>query len=156
MVTCTDMGVLAGNHPEACFDKGVDDCTWKLLRKFKQLCFSNSFETKNQSYKPKYGSFPLKSTFCHEQAIRIVLYAIEKSANRYGRYIEPLISLHLDFFIRVFVRVHFGKIHVKRSCAKIGHALRFIVIIRGGFLSGYAIPRNKSRSRREKFPRYKC
>ena len=35
MVTCTDMGVLAGNHPEACFDKGVDDCTWKLLRKFK-------------------------------------------------------------------------------------------------------------------------
>jgi len=92
MVTCTDMGVLAGNHPEACF--------------------------------AKYGSFPLKSTFCHEQAIRIVLYAIEKSANRYGRYIEPLISLHLDFFIRVFVRVHFGKIHVKRSCAKIGHALR--------------------------------
>ena len=86
MVTCTDMGVLAGNHPEACF--------------------------------AKYGSFPLKSHFCHEQAIRIVLYSIERAANRYGRYIEPLISLHLDFFIRVFVRVHHGKKHVKLSCTK--------------------------------------
>jgi tRNA (guanine26-N2/guanine27-N2)-dimethyltransferase len=76
MVTCTDMGVLAGNHPEACF--------------------------------AKYGAFPLKSTFCHEQAIRIVLYSIERAANRYGRYIEPMISLHLDFFVRVFVRVGIG------------------------------------------------
>ena len=39
MVTCTDMGILAGNHPEACW--------------------------------AKYGSFPIKSHFCHEQAIRI-------------------------------------------------------------------------------------
>ena len=92
MVTCTDMGILAGNHPEACF--------------------------------AKYGCFPLKSTFCHEQAIRIVLYAIERAANRYGRYIEPMISLHLDFFVRVFVRVHYGKIHVKKSCSKVGYVLR--------------------------------
>jgi len=92
MVTCTDMGVLAGNHPEACF--------------------------------AKYGSFPLKAHFCHEQAIRIVLYSIERAANRYGRYIEPLISLHLDFFIRVFVRVHHGKKHVKLSCTKVGNVCR--------------------------------
>ena len=39
MVTCTDMGILDGNHPEACW--------------------------------AKYGSFPIKSHFCHEQAIRI-------------------------------------------------------------------------------------
>ena len=39
MVTCTDMGILAGNHPEACW--------------------------------AKYGSFPIKAHFCHEQAIRI-------------------------------------------------------------------------------------
>ena len=95
MVTCTDMGILAGNHPEACW--------------------------------AKYGSFPIKSHFCHEQAIRIgtmsntincyyiyilVLHSIERAANRYGRYIEPLISLHLDFFIRVFVRVHHGMTHI--------------------------------------------
>jgi len=92
MVTCTDMGILAGNHPEACW--------------------------------AKYGSFPIKSHFCHEQAIRIVLHAIERAANRYSRYIEPLISLHLDFFIRVFVRVHHGKIHVKKSCSKVGYVLR--------------------------------
>jgi len=92
MVTCTDMGILAGNHPEACW--------------------------------AKYGCFPIKAHFCHEQAIRIVLHAIERAANRYGRYIEPLISLHLDFFIRVFVRVHHGKIHVKRSCTKIGYVCK--------------------------------
>ena len=53
-----------------------------------------------------------------------VLHSIERAANRYGRYIEPLISLHLDFFIRVFVRVHHGKIHVKQSCTKVGYVCK--------------------------------
>lgn len=32
--------------------------------------------------------------------------------------------MHLDFFIRVFVRVHHGKIHVKRSCTKLGYVCK--------------------------------
>lgn len=44
-----------------------------------------------------------KST--HEHALRIVLAALERSAVRYQRHIVPLISLSMDFYVRLFVRV---------------------------------------------------
>ncbi len=38
-------------------------------------------------------------------ALRILLRCVESHANRYGRYIEPLMSISADFYIRVFLRV---------------------------------------------------
>lgn len=66
----------------------------------------------------KYGSMPLKGRFCHEMALRIVLQSIESHANRYSRYIEPLISISADFYVRIFVRIHTGQQHVKQSVTK--------------------------------------
>ncbi|CAD7080147.1 unnamed protein product [Hermetia illucens] len=86
LVTATDMAVLAGNTPEACF--------------------------------VKYGSVPLKTKACHEMALRILLRCIEGHANRYGKYIEPLLSISADFYVRVFVRVFYGPIVCKRSLCK--------------------------------------
>ena len=40
---------------------------------------------------------------------------------RYGRYIEPLLSLSIDFYCRVFVRVHTGQAVCKQSTSKLGH-----------------------------------
>ena len=57
----------------------------------------------------KYGAISLKSRNCHEFAVRILLQCIESHANRYGRYIEPLLSLSIDFYVRVFVRIHSGQ-----------------------------------------------
>lgn len=94
LVTCTDMAVLAGNTPESCY--------------------------------AKYGSISLRSPACHEmvcnifwlfgffffnffsyfiifQALRIVLHTITNVCTRYGRYMEPLLSISADFYIRVFV-----------------------------------------------------
>jgi len=88
-VTCTDMAVLCGNNPEACFSK--------------------------------YGSISLKVKYCHEMALRIALRAIGSHANRYGRYIEPLLSVSSDFYIRVFVRVHDGKLQVKQAGTKLAY-----------------------------------
>lgn len=56
----------------------------------------------------KYGAISLRIRSCHEMALRILLQCIESHANRYGRYIEPLLSISADFYIRVFVRVHSG------------------------------------------------
>ena len=67
MVTCTDMGILAGNHPEACW--------------------------------AKYGSFPIKSHFCHEQAIRIgkkVCKNHKKNFNIFFQYYIPLKERPID------------------------------------------------------------
>ncbi|KAG4072734.1 hypothetical protein HA402_001846 [Bradysia odoriphaga] len=66
----------------------------------------------------KYGSIPLKARCCHEMAIRILLHTIETTANRYGKYIKPLLSVSADFYIRVFLRVYSSPLMCKRSSSK--------------------------------------
>ncbi|CAH1796281.1 unnamed protein product [Owenia fusiformis] len=66
----------------------------------------------------KYGSMSLKAKFCHEMALRIILNSIETHANRYSRYITPMLSISADFYIRVFVKVNTGQGIVKKSIAK--------------------------------------
>ncbi|EDO48806.1 predicted protein [Nematostella vectensis] len=86
LVTCTDMGVLCGNHNDACYGK--------------------------------YGGMSLKAKFCHEMALRLLLSSIESHANRYKRYILPLLSMSVDFYIRVFVQVFTSASEVKRTASK--------------------------------------
>lgn len=69
----------------------------------------------------KYGAIALKTKSCHEFAVRILLQCLESHANRYGRYIEPLLSLSIDFYCRVFVRVRSGQKECKMSSSKLGH-----------------------------------
>ncbi|KAJ4294834.1 RNA methyltransferase tRNA(m5U54)methyltransferase [Collariella sp. IMI 366227] len=52
-----------------------------------------------------YGGVPVKGWYSHEVGIRLILHAIEASAARYGLAIEPLLSLSVDFYSRVFVRI---------------------------------------------------
>ncbi|KAI9886844.1 MAG: RNA methyltransferase tRNA(m5U54)methyltransferase [Watsoniomyces obsoletus] len=52
-----------------------------------------------------YGGVPVKGTFSHEAGLRIILHAIATSAARYGLAIEPLLSISVDYYARVFVRV---------------------------------------------------
>ncbi|KAI8055218.1 N2,N2-dimethylguanosine tRNA methyltransferase-domain-containing protein [Syncephalis plumigaleata] len=54
----------------------------------------------------KYGGTPVRAEFCHEMALRLVLHALQTSAARYKRCITPLASFSIDFYIRMFVRVH--------------------------------------------------
>ena len=69
----------------------------------------------------KYGAIGLKSKCCHEMALRIVLQSIEAHANRYGRYVEPLLSLSIDFYCRIFLRIRSGQKQCKSSTSKLGH-----------------------------------
>lgn len=85
-VTCTDMGVLSGGHPETCY--------------------------------AKYGSMPTKGKYLHEMALRIVLHSLEAQANRYRRHIVPVLSLSIDFYVRLFVRVFTSPAEVKKACTK--------------------------------------
>ncbi|PFH54319.1 hypothetical protein AMATHDRAFT_72825 [Amanita thiersii Skay4041] len=71
-----------------------------------EKCFSN------------YGGVSVKAEYCHEAALRLVLHAISTTASRYGRYIEPLLSLSIDFYVRVFVRVQSSPIEVKKALTK--------------------------------------
>ncbi|XP_061087511.1 tRNA (guanine(26)-N(2))-dimethyltransferase [Conger conger] len=66
----------------------------------------------------KYGSVSIKAKYCHEMALRIILHSVDQRAGVYQRYIEPLLSVSVDFYIRVFVRVHTGQAKVKNSASK--------------------------------------
>ncbi|KAK2466885.1 hypothetical protein APHAL10511_001143 [Amanita phalloides] len=71
-----------------------------------EKCFSN------------YGGISVKAEYCHEAALRLVLHAISTVASRYGRYIEPLLSLSIDFYVRIFVRVQTSANEVKKALTK--------------------------------------
>ncbi|KAK3324674.1 S-adenosyl-L-methionine-dependent methyltransferase [Cercophora scortea] len=60
-----------------------------------------------------YGGVPLKGWYSHEVGLRLVLHAIETSAAKYGLSIEPLLSLSIDFYLRVFVRIRRSPARVK-------------------------------------------
>ncbi|GMS80735.1 hypothetical protein PENTCL1PPCAC_2910, partial [Pristionchus entomophagus] len=66
----------------------------------------------------KYDSIPIRTKACHEMALRILLRSMDAHANRYTRYIEPLLAISIDFYIRVFVRVHTGARQAKDSATK--------------------------------------
>ncbi|KAI0054115.1 N2,N2-dimethylguanosine tRNA methyltransferase [Auriscalpium vulgare] len=73
---------------------------------YPEKCYSN------------YGGVPVKAEYCHEVALRLVLNTISSSAARYGRYIQPLLSLSIDFYVRLFVKVQTGPFEVKKTASK--------------------------------------
>jgi len=87
-VTCTDLAVLCGSHPETCYSK--------------------------------YQAIPLKGEHCHETALRIVINNIQSHAIRYKRYIEPMISIYVDFYVRIFVRVYDSAHYTKEAFSHSG------------------------------------
>ncbi|KAJ0980151.1 hypothetical protein J5N97_008406 [Dioscorea zingiberensis] len=74
----------------------------------------------------KYGSYPLKGKYCHEMALRILLACIESHANRYKRYIVPILSVQMDFYIRVFVRVYTSASAMKNTPLKLSYVYQCV------------------------------
>jgi N2,N2-dimethylguanosine tRNA methyltransferase len=69
----------------------------------------------------KYGSYPLHRPYCHEMALRILLACIAGHAARHKRYIVPIVSLSIDFYVRVFVRVFTSAAEVKNTAARLAY-----------------------------------
>ena len=66
----------------------------------------------------QYGGLPIKGPHAHEGGLRLILHAIATAAARYGLAIEPLLSLSIDFYARIFVRVHRSPVEVKFLASK--------------------------------------
>ncbi|MCJ1251929.1 RNA methyltransferase tRNA(m5U54)methyltransferase [Trapelia coarctata] len=66
----------------------------------------------------QYGGLPFKGPQSHEVGLRLILHTIATSAARYGLAIEPLVSLSIDFYARVFVRIRKSPAEVKFLAGK--------------------------------------
>lgn len=63
---------------------------------------------------------PLYSRRCL-QAVRIVLASLQMHASRHKRYIVPMVSLQIDFYVRIFVRVYSGAGPANDAASKLSH-----------------------------------
>lgn len=61
-----------------------------------------------------YGGVCVNAEYSKEVALRLVLNSLAQAAARYGRYITPLISLSIDFYVRLFVRIDTRPVEVKQ------------------------------------------
>ncbi|XP_057820427.1 tRNA (guanine(26)-N(2))-dimethyltransferase 2 isoform X2 [Cryptomeria japonica] len=74
----------------------------------------------------KYGSYPTRAEYCHEMSLRILLACIESHANRYKRYIVPVLSVKVDFYIRVFVRIFTSASAMKNTPLKLSYVYQCV------------------------------
>lgn len=92
LITCTDAGVLAGSgYPEKCF----------------ALYGGNNF-----------GNGFVNNETNHEAGLRLILSMVANTAAKYKKSIEPLLSLSIDFYMRVFIRVTTLPMEVKKLSSK--------------------------------------
>ncbi|CAN1765275.1 Probable tRNA (guanine(26)-N(2))-dimethyltransferase 1 [Linum perenne] len=74
----------------------------------------------------RYGAYPLRGKYCHEMALRILLASIESHANRYKRYIVPVLSVQMDFYVRVFVRIYTSAGAMKNTPLKLSYVYQCV------------------------------
>ncbi|TDZ22867.1 tRNA (guanine(26)-N(2))-dimethyltransferase [Colletotrichum orbiculare MAFF 240422] len=72
-----------------------------------------------------YGGVPVKGLHSHEVGLRIIINALASAAAKYGLTVEPQLSLSIDFYCRIFLKVrkskdavnyHGGKTIVMYNC----------------------------------------
>eukprot|EP00927_Polykrikos_kofoidii_P084115 TRINITY_DN8784_c0_g1_i1.p1 TRINITY_DN8784_c0_g1~~TRINITY_DN8784_c0_g1_i1.p1 ORF type:complete len:611 (-),score=100.53 TRINITY_DN8784_c0_g1_i1:207-2039(-) len=68
----------------------------------------------------RYGGSALKSSYVHEMSLRLVLHAIATTAAKYGREAQPLMSVSIDFYVRIFVRIWASPARAKHHASKTG------------------------------------
>ncbi|KAJ2994149.1 hypothetical protein NUW58_g1632 [Xylaria curta] len=76
---------------------------------------SNGYPEKSFSL---YGGVPVKGSYSHEVGLRLILHAVATSAARYGLAIEPLLSLSIDYYVRIFVKISKSPAQVKFLAGK--------------------------------------
>lgn len=65
-----------------------------------------------------YGGVTVKGFYSHEVGLRLVLHGIATTAARQGLAIEPLLSLSIDYYLRIFVRIRKSPATVKFLAGK--------------------------------------
>ncbi len=54
----------------------------------------------------KYGTMPTKGKYLHEMALRMLLHTVGTCASRYKRSVVPVLSMSVDFYVRLFLKVY--------------------------------------------------
>lgn len=70
----------------------------------------------------RYAAFPLqRAGYLQEMAIRILLWTIATTSAKYGRTMRPILSVGMNFYVRVFVEIHDDKAGVNDLSLQTGY-----------------------------------
>jgi tRNA (guanine26-N2/guanine27-N2)-dimethyltransferase len=73
----------------------------------------------------RYASMPIpRAGYLQEMALRILLHSLATTAAKYGRTIKPILSVGMNFYIRVFVEVYDDKAGVNALSLKLGRVFQ--------------------------------
>jgi len=75
------------------------------------------------SCRRKYDSKPLKCSFTHELAVRILIGKVARNAAKYNLSVRPLLSYTKEHFIRAYFEVKYGKERTNKTLDNLGFAL---------------------------------
>ncbi len=81
------------------------------------------FGIKKEACIRKYFTVPIRTEFIKEMGTRILIYFLAKIANLYELYIEPVISISANHFVRVFLHIRKGILGVNSNIRNFGYYL---------------------------------
>jgi len=71
----------------------------------------------------KYGGRPLRTEYCHELAVRLLMGCLVMTAAKHEIGVEVMFSHSTDHYIRVYVTAHYGARRADQSIQKMGYVL---------------------------------
>jgi tRNA (guanine26-N2/guanine27-N2)-dimethyltransferase len=71
----------------------------------------------------KYGGKPLRTGYCHELAVRLLMGGLTMTAAKHGIGVEIVFSYSTDHYIRAYAVVHHGARQADNSVQKVGYVL---------------------------------
>lgn len=71
----------------------------------------------------KYGSKPLRTEYCHELAVRILIGCLITTAAKYDMGVKPIFSHSTDHYIRVYVTLEHGAEKADKGIREMGYVL---------------------------------
>lgn len=88
----------------------------------------------------KYGGKPLRTEYCHELALRLLLGSLATTAAKHGVGVKPLFGHSTDHYIRVYTRVNHGARRADCSLREMGYVLHCFACLHRETLKGL-VPR---------------
>jgi len=71
----------------------------------------------------KYGGKPLRTEYCHELAVRLLMGCLTMTAAKHDIGVEAMLSHSTDYYIRVYALAHYGAREADKSIQEMGYIL---------------------------------
>jgi tRNA (guanine26-N2/guanine27-N2)-dimethyltransferase len=88
----------------------------------------------------KYGGQPLRTEYCHELAVRLLIGCLAMMAAKHAIGVKVLFSHSTDHYIRVYAAVDYGARQADKSIQKMGYVLHCFSCFHRETVSGITSP----------------